>query len=460
MTPAPFASALTAPLFGEPQAAAILSDDAFVAHMVRVEAALARACASVGLVAQADADALAAGLARMRVAPEQMSEGMASAGVPVPALVALLRERCGDEGQALHWGATSQDIVDCAHVLQWRELLDLLGQGLAVLLDAMKAQSDAHSGTVMAGSTRSQVATPVTLGQRLATWAQPLIALEADLPRLKAQILRVQFGGASGTGSAVGDKAEALSLALAKELELAPAPCWHLDRSGPQALGAWLVRLTASLGKLARDLIIAGRSEIGELRAGAGGGSSTMPQKSNPVAAEAIVTLAQYTAALQPLLAQAAMAQEERDGAAWALEWLAVPQMGVAASASLRHAQALITSLQADTVRMAAHLDAGQGAIMAEAASFALTRHMPRAQAGSVVKQALATARSTGKSLAQVLGEDDALGGLEDWASCLAPDGTIPASEAMRNRIWALRAGQAAHDKSAATSPQKHETDG
>lgn len=439
MTPAPFTSALTAPLFSEPKAAAILSDDAFVAHMVRVEAALARACAAVGLVEQADADTLAAGLAKMRVAPEHLGAGMASAGVPVPALVAILREGCGVEGQALHWGATSQDIVDCAHVLQWRALLDLLGQRLTALLDAMRAQSNAHSDTVMAGRTRSQIATPVTLGLRLATWAQPLIALEADLPGLKAQILRVQFGGASGTGSAVGDKAEALSLALAQALDLTPAPCWHLDRAGPQALGAWLVRLTAGLGKLARDLIIAGRSEIGELRAGAGGGSSTMPQKSNPVAAEAIVTLAHYTAALQPLLAQAAMAQEERDGAVWALEWLAVPQMGVAASASLHHAQALITSLQADTGRMAAHLDTGQGAIMAEAASFALARHMPRAQAGSVVKQALATARSTGKSLAQVLGEDGALGGLEDWSSCLAPDSASPAAEAMRNRIWAAR---------------------
>ena len=440
MMPAPFTSALTAPLFGDPEAAEALSDQAFVTHMVTVEAAFARACAVVGLVSAADAEALCTQLAQVRIVPEQLGAGMASAGVPVPALVALLRAGCGEAGQALHWGATSQDIVDCAHVLQWRDLLGLLGHRLTSLLDMMKAQGDAHATTCMAGRTRSQIATPVTLGLRIATWAQPLITLEAELPGLKAQVIRVQFGGASGSGSAVGDKAAPLSAALAQELGLVSAPCWHLDRSGPQALGAWLVRLTAALGKMARDLSLAGRSEIGELRAGEGGGSSTMPQKSNPVGAEAMITLAHYAAALQPLLAQAAMAQEERDGAAWALEWLAMPQMGLTASASLRHAQTLISSLQADTGRLAAHLDTGQGAVMAEAASFALARHMPRAQAGNVVKQALATARSSGTSLAQLLSEDDALGGLEDWPTCLAPESAIPAAKAMQERIWSSRA--------------------
>lgn len=440
MTPAPFTSALTAPLFGDPEAAAILSDQAFTAHMVTAEAAFARACAAVGLVSAADAQAISATLAKARIDPAQLGAGMASAGVPVPALVAELRKICGEEGQALHWGVTSQDIVDCAHVLQWRELLGLLGARVTALLNAMQAQSDAHRGTLMAGRTRSQIATPITLGLRIATWAQPLIALEAELSGVTAQILRVQFGGASGSGSAVDDKAEALSTAWAQELGLAPAPCWHLDRSGPQALGAWLVRLSAALGKLARDLSLSGRSEIGEIRAGEGGGSSTMPQKSNPVGAEAIITLAHYTAALHPLLAHAAMGQEERDGAAWALEWLALPQMGMAASAGLRHAQALMTSLQADGARMAAHLETGQGAVMAEAASFALARHMPRAQAGDVVKQALSTARSTGKSLAQVLGEDEGLAALEDWPTRLAPESAQPAAEVMQARIWRGRA--------------------
>lgn len=460
MTPAPFTSDLTAQLFGEEEAAAILSDQAFIRHMVTVEAALARACAKVGLVAQADADTLSARLAQMKIAPQALGKGMASAGVPVPALVAILRENCGCEAQALHWGATSQDIVDCAHVLQWRALLSLLEGRLTALLDGMRVASDLHASTMMAGRTRSQIATPITLGLRIATWAQPLIALEAELPRLRAQLLRVQFGGASGAGSAVGDKAEALSAALAQALGLTQGPCWQLDRSGPQALGAWLMRLTAALGKLARDLIIAGRTEIAEMRAGQGGGSSTMPQKSNPVGAEAIVTLAHYSAALQPLLAQAAMPAEERDGAVWALEWLALPQMGMAASASLRRAGVLIETLQADLSQLAAHLQAGQGAVMAEAASFILARYMTRSEAGTHVKNALAKARETGKPLWQVLQDDAELGALEDWSACLAPESARPAAEAMRGRIWASRADRGARDTRAETSPQRPETDG
>lgn len=439
MTPAPFTSALTGALFGDEEVAALLSDDAFVAHMITVEGALARATAEVGLVERDAAERACARLSELRIAPAALGAGMASSGVPVPALVKVLQDACGPDGDALHWGATSQDIVDCAHMLQWRTVLDLLGQRLSGALDALDAASAAGADTLMAGRTRSQIATPITLGLRIATWAQPLIALEAELPALRAQLLRVQFGGASGSGSAVGESAGALSDALARALGLEPAPCWHLDRSGPQALGGWLVRLTAALGKLARDLITAGRSEIAELQAGTGGGSSTMPQKSNPVAAEAMVTLAQYAAALQPLLAQAAMPGEERDGAAWALEWMALPQMGMAAAASLRHADGLVRSLRPDAARMRAALDHGNGAAMAEAASFALAAHMSRQEAAGCVKSALATARAADSTLAQALADDPRCGPLADWHAQLDPLAAIAAAEAMRLRILSRR---------------------
>ncbi|MCH8465470.1 MAG: adenylosuccinate lyase family protein [Roseinatronobacter sp.] len=439
MTPAPFTSALTAPLLGDTEAAALLSDAAFIGQMIRVESAFARACGAVGVIPAEMAQEIGAHLDGLMLDPQDLGAGMASAGVPVPALVAQLRAAMGREGEGLHWGATSQDIVDCAHVLQWRDLLTLLEGRLGQLLEALHTGSDAQAQTLMAGRTRSQSATPITLGLRMATWAQPLIALEAELPHLRAQVLRVQYGGASGAASATGAQSEALSNALAQALGLAPAPCWHLDRSGPQALGAWLVRLSAALAKLARDLIISGRSEIDELRAGAGGGSSTMPQKSNPVAAEAIVALAQYSASLHPLLAQAAMPLEERDGAAWALEWLALPQMGMAAAACLRHAAQLIGSLQPAPDRMRAQLDAGNGAIMAEAASFALARHMPRTKASAVVKDTLELARKEGLTLAQALARNPALSALEDWEESLSPRQAAAPAEAMRLRIWAMR---------------------
>lgn len=439
MTPAPFDSGLLGPLLGDGQAAETLSEARFVAHMITVEAALARACGTVGIIPQDVAARLSDALAQTRIDPRDLGAGTAAAGVPVPALVKQLQAGLGVDGQFLHWGATSQDIVDCAHVLQWRDMLDMLAARVAQLLDALQHASDAQSETLMAGRTRSQVATPISFGLRIATWAQPLIALDAALPDIRARLLRVQFGGASGSASAVGTHGAALSAELARELGLADAPCWHTDRMSIMAVGGWLAGVSAALAKMARDLVTLGRSEIAEARAGTGGGSSTMPQKSNPVGAEAIITLADWTACLQPALTRAASPMEERDGAAWALEWLALPQMGMAIAAALRHAQALADSLTADPARMAVQLDAGSGAVLAEAASFALAAYMPRPQAQEVVKAALARAMEDGISLPQALNQHEASCGLADWTAILSAQSQLAASEVMRTRIFAAR---------------------
>lgn len=439
MTPAPFDSGLLGPLLGDGQAAETLSEARFVAHMITVEAALARACGTVGIIPQDVAARLSDALAQTRIDPRDLGAGTAAAGVPVPALVKQLQAGLGVDGQFLHWGATSQDIVDCAHVLQWRDMLDMLAARVAQLLDALQHASDAQSDTLMAGRTRSQVATPISFGLRIATWAQPLIALDAALPDIRARLLRVQFGGASGSASAVGTHGAALSAELARELGLADAPCWHTDRMSIMAVGGWLAGVSAALAKMARDLVTLGRSEIAEARAGTGGGSSTMPQKSNPVGAEAIITLADWTACLQPALTRAASPMEERDGAAWALEWLALPQMGMATAAALRHAQALADSLTADPARMAVQLDAGNGAVLAEAASFALAAYMPRPKAQEVVKAALARAVEDGISLPQALNQHEASCGLADWTAILSAQSQLAASEVMRTRIFAER---------------------
>lgn len=439
MTPTPFDSALLGPLLGDADAAEILSETRFTAHMVTVEAALARACSRVGLIPHDSAERISHTLSHIYIDPRDLGAGTAAAGVPVPALVKRLQDQLGQDGQFVHWGATSQDIVDCAHVLQWRDMLDLLAVRVAQLLDALQLASDGHAQTLMAGRTRSQVATPVSFGLRIATWAQPLVALEQALPDMRARLLRVQFGGASGSASAVGGHGAALSAALARELGLADAPCWHTDRSAIVTLGGWLAAVSAALAKAARDLVVMGRSEISEARAGQGGGSSTMPQKSNPVGAEAVITLADWTACLQPALARAASPLEERDGAAWALEWLALPQMGIATAAALRHTLVLIRGLKADPARMAAQLDAGNGAVLAEAASFALAAYMPRPKAQEVVKAALARALEDGISLPQALDLLDASRGLEDWTATLSAQSQLSASEVMRSRIFAER---------------------
>ena len=437
MTPTPLTGAVMAPLYGDQQATALLSEEAVAAHMVAFEIALARATEAAGLTETGSADAIAAALDGFDADLAGLGQGTASAGVPVPALVAQLRAACGEAGQALHWGATSQDVVDTATVMAVRDVLDLYADRMSALIGALEQQSAAFGDVVMGGRTRSQVATPITFGMRIATWAAPLIALEAELPALKDRIARVQFGGAAGNNLAVAPHGADIAETLASELGLGATVQWHGDRSAVMAVGAWVGRLTAALAKMAGDLILMGRSEAAEGKAGKGGGSSTMPQKSNPVASEAIVTLNAYVTALTPMLAMAASPAEERDGGRWAMEWFALPQILIAGAAALRHGADLAATLQAFPENMARMLDANGGAIMSEAASFALAAHMPRAEAQTLVKDALKLVNGQGKTLTEALSEIGPDG--IDWMQILDPRQAIAPSQAQAKAIFANR---------------------
>ncbi|MEL6205291.1 MAG: lyase family protein [Pseudomonadota bacterium] len=418
-------------LFGDPDLVTVLSDAAHVAAMVRVEAALARVQGRLGIIP--DGDALSDALGAIEIAPEDLALGTASDGVPVPALVGALRAALPDAlGQGLHWGATSQDIIDTAHVLQYRAALGIMGPRLAALIDRLEAHSIAHADTPMAGRTRSQIAAPTTFGLRVATWAQPLIEAEAGLAELQPRLLKVQFGGAVGANSAVAPHGPAISAGMAEELGLAEAPPWHTDRSGPLALAAWLTSLAAGLARMAGDLILMGRTEIGEARAGKSGASSTMPQKANPVSAEAVVTLARLCTTLTAGMPAAASPVEERDGVAWALEWALLPQALLAAGGALRHARDLADTLAPDPAAMAARLAATEGAL-AEMASFALAANMPRAETKALVREAIAAPEPLAEALAR-LGPD----GL-DWPALLDPKrACAPAAQTARS-IFATR---------------------
>lgn len=433
MAVSPFDSAVLGPLFGDAEAAAHFTDAAEVAAMVAVERALARAEGATGVIPADAAAAIDAGLAGFAPDPAALAAGTLSAGVPVPALVAALRQPLAPEAaQWLHWGATSQDIVDTALALRLRPVLALLDARLAALADTLAGAARRWRDLPLAGRTRSQVAAPITFGLRVARWRQPLPTLRADLARLAPRLARVQLGGAVGSNSAIAPHGPAVTAALARELGLADAPAWHTDRSAPGAFAGWCAALTGALGKMAGDLVLMGRSESGEARAGAGGGSSTMPQKSNPVAAETILALARLTACLTTPIHLAALHAEERDGGAWALEWLVLPQIVVATAAALRHAQGLADTLAPDPERMRAILDAGGGVALAEAASFRLAAHMPRAEAQALVKRAVAALPDTGETLAAALTRlgpvpvtldpADALGGTGETIDALLRD--------------------------------------
>ncbi len=403
----PPASPLYLPLFGDAEAAALLSSAAEIATMIEVERAIARAQGAAGIIPAEAAEAIDAGLAGMAPDPAELAVGTASAGVPVPTLVAALRK--GLERPAadyLHFGATSQDIVDTALMLRIARVLDLVDGRLAGLVATLAELAATHRATPMAGRTRGQVATPVSFGLRAANWALPLARCRARLHALRRDGLVVQLGGASGDLAAMGlppGGARAMADALAAELGLRGALPWMTDRQPLRRVADEFSHLAMALGKVGEDVILLTRSEVGELRLGEAGGSSTMPQKQNPVRAEAMVALARFAGGLAGQLDTGGMHREERDGAAWMGEWLVLPQMLVAVTAATAHGAALCAGLEVMAGEMRARLAGDGGLSGAERASFALLPHVGRAAAQDLVKRAATETRASGRPLAETL---------------------------------------------------------
>lgn len=392
-------------LFADPEIAEHLSGAAEISAMIRFEDALARAEAAHGVIPSEAGQAITAALADLTVDPAELIGPTAAAGVPVPGLVKLLRERVGPpHGDVIHWGATSQDVVDTGWVLRFAAMVPILERRLVDLLRTLLDAAERHADLPMAGRTRSQIATPITLGLRIAGWASPLLRCLDRLDELKPRVLVLQLGGASGALSVLGSHGPAVTAAMARDLGLGVAlKPWNVERDGFVEFGNWLGMITALLARMGADLIVMGRSEIAELRAGTGGGSSTMPQKANPVAAETLAALGRlatgHVAALQSALGPI----EERDSTAWAVEWQTLPALLTGAAAALRHAKTLADSLAPDADAMSRALRSGDGAIHAEALAFALAAHMPLAEAQGLVKQAARSQQPPGSTLVDVV---------------------------------------------------------
>jgi 3-carboxy-cis,cis-muconate cycloisomerase len=431
--PAPLAG-----LFGDPEVAGALSVEAQIAAMLRVEAALAAAQAELGVVPPAAAEAVAALNPKM-VDLDALDRATARDGVAVPGLVAQWRAALsGDHAPYLHWGATSQDIVDTAAMLCLRAAVDIMAARLSDLMDALAALADAHRGTVMAARTRGQPAVPTTFGLKAAGWLMPLIRHAERLPPVRDG-LPVSLGGAGGTNAAIGTHAGEVERRMAARLGLCVAPMpWHAQRDGLVALGAWMAAVSGSLGKLGTDVLLLAQAEVGELALAGAGGSSTMPNKANPTVAEALVVLARRVGRLMGDLQDAPLHAHERDGVAWQGEWLIVPDLAQAAGASLLRAQTLLERLEVRSARMRASVEASNGLLAAEAAAFRLAAVMPRPEAQALVKRACAEVTESGVHLADVLAqlapEAGDLGDLHD------PAALVGDSDAMVERVLAARA--------------------
>ncbi|MDB5383228.1 MAG: pcaB, partial [Rhodospirillales bacterium] len=305
-------------LYGTDAMRDVFSERAWLQRMLDVEAALARAQAKLGIVPAEAAIAITDAADASRLDLPALAAATRNTGYPVVGLVRQLSALAGAEaGRWTHWGATTQDIMDSATVLQMRDGLDLIEADLRALCAALAARVAEHRDTVMAGRTHLQHALPVTLGYKCAVWLAPLLTMLERVEQLRPRALRLQFGGAAGTLASLGDDGLAVSAALAEELALPEAEIpWHVARDGLAEAVCWLGLLTGALSKLATDVVLLMQSEVGELsepHVAGRGGSSTMPQKRNPIACEYILAQSRGVHALVPQML-AAMAQDQERG--------------------------------------------------------------------------------------------------------------------------------------------------
>ena len=406
MAASPFDAAIYRELLQDDEVAELFNDAAELRAMIRVEAALAKVQGELGLIPLDSANAIERGIVAAQIDPASLATATRRDGVPVPALVAALRAAVDspEHAQYLHWGATSQDIMDTGLMLRLREICDLVERRLLSLLQALADKADVHAELPMAARTRTQIATPTSFGAVVAAWGAPLLTHLEVLAQLKPRLLRVSLAGASGNSAALGDQAGVVRSALATELELGDSTlAWHSDRSTLAEFASLLTRINGSFAKMAEDYILATQPEVAELGLGQGGGSSTMPHKNNPVVAETLVSLFHLSSAMDGLMTRAMPHRQQRDGVAWALEWHALPQICMATARALTLAFELARELQPDAAAMEARLAIGNGLVYAEAISFKLAEIMPRPEAQDVVKSLCKQALERGCSLPKLI---------------------------------------------------------
>jgi len=346
MTVSPFDHPLLSGLVGDEEAAQHFSLEADIDAMLRFEQALVEAEAEHGVIPINVAAAIVKALASFRPDTAKLKAGVTKDGVVVPELVRQIKAAAGEPYAAfVHFGATSQDVIDTSLVLRLSQVIDhitlLLGENVVRLTGLELEFGDRE----LLAMTRMQPAIPITAHDRIVSWRAPLERHQTRLAELSDRLLVVQFGGAAGTLEKLGDNGPAVRAALAVRLGLGDAPQWHSQRDALAEFAGWLSLVTGSLGKFGQDIALMAQAGT-DIELSGGGGSSAMPHKQNPVKAEALVALARFNAVQLSGMHQALVHEQERSGVAWTLEWLILPQMVVATAGALRLAAELAGQIE------------------------------------------------------------------------------------------------------------------
>jgi len=414
MTEALAPSSLLLPMFSSAAMRAVVDDDARVQRMLDFIAALARAEAAVGVIPHEAVDPITAATKAERYDLAALAAAAPAAGnifAPLAAaLTAEVAKTNADAAAFVHWGASAQDAIDTALVLELRAGLDALIADLDRAVAAYVALAGRYRRTATVARTGLQQAAPMPFGLKLAGYAGALGRARERLKRLRREALIMQFGGAAGTLAALSERGFDVyeRLAALLDLPLPDAP-WHSHRDRLAEVAAALAILAGTCGKIARDVALLMQTEVAEAfePAPAGDGPAARPQQRQPVAATTALACATIAAPLAATLMSAEAHEHERAAGAWQAEWATFPALLLAVSGALAGVVDIGERLEADSDRMRANFDATLGIIMAEPVARALAEKLGKPIANQVMDEAVQKAIADKRHLRDLLGEDE-----------------------------------------------------
>jgi 3-carboxy-cis,cis-muconate cycloisomerase len=403
----PFDSVLYRDVFSTPAMRAVFSDEAQLRSYVQAEVALAVAQGETGVIPQEAAQAIARQAPTIVLDSEQLKRDTENIGYPIVGLVRQLSEHLGEAGRYVHWGATTQDIMDTATVLQLREAVALIENQLVEVMATLADLARLHRDTPMAGRTHLQQALPITFGHKVAVWLSSLQRSADRLEQAKPRALQAQLGGAVGTLASLGERGLDVRAAYARALGLIePDITWHVARDGLVELVQTSAVICGALGKIGYDVMILMATEIGEVFepfASHRGASSTMPQKRNPISSEILLANAKMSRDAASLMLDAMVQDLERATGPWHAEWMALPQVCLLTAGSLAQAQFMLSGLIVDPEAMKRNLHSTRGLIVAEAVMMGLAPALGRQLAHDEVYAACRDAFAQGDALLDAL---------------------------------------------------------
>jgi 3-carboxy-cis,cis-muconate cycloisomerase len=398
-----FDSVLFRDAFGTPAMRSIFCDERYMAQCTRVEVALARVQGRLGVIPADAARTIEAKATADGIDYAKLKHETDIVGYPIVGLVHQLATKCGEAGRYIHWGATTQDIMDMATVLQIRDAVVLIDEDLKAIDTALAGLSVKHRFTVMAGRTHLQHALPITFGHKTAVWLSMIRRHRERLDQIKPRVLVGQFAGAAGTLASLGKDGMAVHDALMADLGLAaPSITWHVARDNLAEMVGLLALIAGSLAKIATDVMLMMQTEVGEVFepfVKGRGSSSTMPQKRNPISCELILAAAKSVRQNAGLMLDAMASDHERATGPWHLEWIALPEAFIASAGALGQARFMLEGLIVEPERMRRNLDITGGLIVAEAVMMALAQHTGRGVAHDLVYGACRAASEKGTTL-------------------------------------------------------------